>query len=414
MGHSKRAPFSGQQSKPKKIIDNHFDTFFVIHRTSDLKETFHTVSPFLVEKAITGSLGEVESIRKLRSGDLLVEVKTRKQSQQILKLKNLATIPVSVSAHSSMNNCKGVITCGELFNETIEKITAELAFEGVTHVRRISVRRDGKLLPTKHLILTFHRPKLPEYIKAGYMRSPVRPYIPNPLRCFQCQRFGHAKTACRGSITCAHCAEKGHESEHCNAQEKCVNCFGTHTSYSRSCPRWQIEKQIVAVKFKENISYPEARRRVTAQTPVPGISYASATQGKIDKNISRKLSLENSTNSDSEPSGNTVPETPKLQKATLKSKSQKSLALKLSKRGLSPKALPSKLKKSLVHNSVALGLASQGVAHKDLTSIFGGASKGPDLISLHPSEEDEDLKMSCDISPTQSNVPTVSDATKIT
>ncbi|GBN97626.1 hypothetical protein AVEN_98288-1 [Araneus ventricosus] len=170
-----------------------------------------------LEKAISGSLGEIQSIRKLRSGDLLVEVKSRKQSQQILKLKTLGTIPVSLTAHTSLNTCKGVITCGELLNKTVEKITEELNSGGVIHVRRISIRRDGQLLPTKHLILTFHKPKLPESIRAGYIKLAVRPYIPNPLRCFQCQRFGHAKCACRGTITCARCAEIGHDSQQCTA-----------------------------------------------------------------------------------------------------------------------------------------------------------------------------------------------------
>ncbi|XP_055924544.1 uncharacterized protein LOC129956637 [Argiope bruennichi] len=50
------------------------------------------------QKAVSGTLGEVSAIRKLRSGDLLVEVNSRKQSHQILKLKALATIPISIVA----------------------------------------------------------------------------------------------------------------------------------------------------------------------------------------------------------------------------------------------------------------------------------------------------------------------------
>ncbi|GBN34721.1 hypothetical protein AVEN_209368-1 [Araneus ventricosus] len=106
-------------------------------------------------------------------------------------------------------------------------------------------------------------PRLPEYIKAGYVRCSVRPYIPNPLRCFKCQRFGHSKTSCRGTLICARCAVADHENTDCIAVEKCVNCQGKHTSFSRSCPKWKVEKQIVATKFK-NISFPEARRLVKA------------------------------------------------------------------------------------------------------------------------------------------------------
>ncbi|XP_055924574.1 uncharacterized protein LOC129956667 [Argiope bruennichi] len=174
-----------------------------VHRVSDAKESFHNVSPFLVEKAISGNVGEVKSIKKLRSGDLLVEVGSSKQSKQIAMLKNMSTIPIQVSPHPTLNSSKGVISCGELLNVSVEDITKDLKNQGVTHVRRISIRRDGQLLKTKHLVLTFDSPKLPEHIKAGYMRLSVREYIPNPLRCFKCQRFGHSKTSCRGTVTCA-------------------------------------------------------------------------------------------------------------------------------------------------------------------------------------------------------------------
>ncbi|GBL87012.1 hypothetical protein AVEN_67281-1 [Araneus ventricosus] len=121
-------------------------------------------------------------------------------------------VPVTVKPHATLNSSKGVISCGELLNESEEKITAELKSQGVIHVRRITIRRDGQLLNTKHLIFTFDFKKLPEHIKAGYMRLSVRTYIPYPLRCFKCQRFGHSKTFCRETLTCARCAEVGHES----------------------------------------------------------------------------------------------------------------------------------------------------------------------------------------------------------
>ncbi|GBM53263.1 hypothetical protein AVEN_128428-1 [Araneus ventricosus] len=232
MGKRKSGPFSGQQIATNTSKSN-FPTFFIIKRTSTSAETFHSVSPFLVERAITGSIGDVKSTKKLRSGDLLVEVHSRKQSEQIVKLKTFSNIPITVSPHASLNSSKGVITCGELLNVTTEKILKELQGQGVSHVRRISIRRDGQLLNTKHLILTFDTAKLPENIKAGYMRLSVRTYIPNPLRCFKCQRFGHSKTSCRGTLTCARCAEVGHE---------------------------------------------KARKLIKTQTPKPGNSYVSAVK----------------------------------------------------------------------------------------------------------------------------------------
>ncbi|GBO00704.1 hypothetical protein AVEN_14112-1 [Araneus ventricosus] len=274
MDLQKKPPFNGQS-----IVQN-FDTFFIIKRLSENNENFTNVSPFLVEMAIIGSVGIVTSTKLMRSGDLLVEVASRKQAQQILKLNSLSNIAISVQPLVTLNTSKGVITCGRLLNLSNEEITQELGGQGFKDVRRINIRRDGELMPTKHFILTFNTPRLPEYIKAGYVRCSVRPYIPNPLRCFKCQRFGHSKTNCRWTLTCARCAAAGHESTDCTAVEKCVNCDGKHTSFSRSCPKWKVEKEVVATKYKQNISFPEARRLVKAQTPPDGTSYASV----VDKN----------------------------------------------------------------------------------------------------------------------------------
>ncbi|GBL95668.1 hypothetical protein AVEN_24864-1 [Araneus ventricosus] len=268
-------------------------------------ETFHKVSPFLVEKGITSSVGEVKSTKKLRSGDLLVEVESPKQAKQIAKLNSLSTIPVTVNPHATLNSSKGVISCGELLHESVEKITEELSSQGVTHVRRITIRRDGQLLNTKHLILTFDSAKLPEHIKAGYMRLSVRPYIPNPLRCFKCQRFGHSKTSCRGTLTCARCAEVGHESNDCTRTEKCVNCKGEYTSFSRNCFAWKQEKEIITTKIKKKISYQEARKLVKSQTPTPGNTYVSVAKKSISA-PSADSNKDISTVSISEPSDSTI------------------------------------------------------------------------------------------------------------
>ncbi|GBO22335.1 hypothetical protein AVEN_21885-1 [Araneus ventricosus] len=122
MGKKKNFPFSGQHIDHIKPVDKPFDTFFIIKRTTTSNESFHTVSPFLVERAVTAHLGITKSTRKLRSGDLLIEVATRKQAEQIIKLKSLDNIPVAVSAHATLNSSKGVVSCGELLNVPIEEI----------------------------------------------------------------------------------------------------------------------------------------------------------------------------------------------------------------------------------------------------------------------------------------------------
>ena len=149
--------------------------------------------------------------------------------------------------------------------------------------------KNKEKIPTKHVILTFASTKLPRSLRAGYLECPIRPYIPNPLRCFNCQRFGHSKTSCRGKLTCSRCGVVGHESLECEAPFHCVNCSQDHPSYSKNCEKWKIEKEIQTVRTKQNISYREARKIVESRTPIVGTSYAAKTTLNLNKKTFRTI-----------------------------------------------------------------------------------------------------------------------------
>ncbi|GFV26836.1 uncharacterized protein TNCV_3455071 [Trichonephila clavipes] len=243
-------------------------------------------SPFVIHKAIIGIGGEPKSIKKLRSGDLLIETTSALQSKSFLLAKTFLDFPLTVNPHKSLNSCRGVISEPDLLSSSEAEILEGLSDQGVTQVRRISVKKDSSLFPTKNLILTFNSPKLPSNIKAGYLNCKVRPYIPNPLRCFKCQRFGHSQTSCRGQLTCSRCASVGHASTDCSLEPKCINCLQPHPSDSKLCPKWKIEKQIQEIKTTQNISYPEASKLIVPQLPQ---TYAQTT---------RSSTLNNSTQTD--------------------------------------------------------------------------------------------------------------------
>ncbi|GBN37282.1 hypothetical protein AVEN_160353-1, partial [Araneus ventricosus] len=134
-----------------------------------------------------------------------------------------------------------------------------------------------------HLILTFDSPVLPKSVKIAYINCPVKPYVPEPIRCFKCQKFGHTITACRGSKEiCARCSLPDHNSKDCSATTpKCYNCEGDHPAYFRTCPRYRQKKEIQTVKVTKNISFSEARKIVNDRTPTPGLSYASAINSSV-------------------------------------------------------------------------------------------------------------------------------------
>ncbi|XP_055924530.1 uncharacterized protein LOC129956622 [Argiope bruennichi] len=138
----------------------------------------------------------------MRSGDLLIQTKSKKQADTLSKLTTLGSWPIKISLHKTLNFSRAVVSEQSLVQHSDTELVEELRSQGVCAARRIHVRRDGRLIPTKHVVLTFETPVLPKFIRAGYLRCNIRPYIPNPLRCYQCQRYGHSRQSCRGKMVC--------------------------------------------------------------------------------------------------------------------------------------------------------------------------------------------------------------------
>ncbi|GBN99641.1 hypothetical protein AVEN_179945-1 [Araneus ventricosus] len=257
---------------------NAYSKFFIV---SSEKGDLKNASPILIHKTIIEVAGEVKSIKKLHSGQLLIEIMNAKQSENLMKLQKICEIQVKVAPHHSLNHSKGVI---------LEDILECLKGHKVIAVRRIIIKRNNQNFPTKHVILKFNTPVLPKSVKIAYMNCPVRHFIPNPLRCFKCQRFGHTITACRGKQICARCSLPDHNSNNCSSTTpKCCNCNGDHPAFFRSCPRYKQEKEILAVKITKNISFREARKIVNDRTPKPGISYSSALNSVVTPSCSKNM-----------------------------------------------------------------------------------------------------------------------------
>ena len=115
-------------------------------------------------------------------------------------------------------------------------------------------------------------------INIGYLKKETRPYIPNPQRCFQCQKFGHNKNSCKGKAVCAGCGKEWHNLDDCQNDPIWVNCQGDHLAISRDCPKWKIEKDIVSLKYTKKISFADARKRLQSSFDPSKDSYATVTQ----------------------------------------------------------------------------------------------------------------------------------------
>ena len=116
-----------------------------------------------------------------------------------------------------------------------------LTDQGVIGVRNVSVCKNGVLKSTSTYVLTFNTPILPKKIKVAFLSVNVEVYIPNPLRLYQCQVFGHHEDYCMKKPICGNCGGERHcnDDRNCKNTAKCVNCNGNHPVFSRDCPTWK-------------------------------------------------------------------------------------------------------------------------------------------------------------------------------
>lgn len=212
-------------------------------------------------------MGTARKVNPLRSGDLLIEVASAAQSAQISRLCTLVDRPVTISPHRTLNTCKGVIRCRELVGCDEAETLTELSSQGVTAIYNVTVKDgpDGRR-PTNTFFVTFRLPTIPKHLKVGYIRVPVTAYIPAPLRCFKCQKFGHGLKVCKGDTTCAKCGQIDHDTDNCSNEVKCRNCAGKHPAFSKECPKWKLEQKVQQIKVERGISFAEARKIITAES----------------------------------------------------------------------------------------------------------------------------------------------------
>ena len=240
-----------------------FPKYITIKNSNFEEEKITNLSPFVIEKVVEGLIGTAKNVKKLKDNSLLIETFRKSQTEQLLRQTKFYNINVRVCPHQTLNSSKGIIKDPEMKGVSTDEMKEYLQSQGVLNVRRITIKKDGKIIETNTFVLTFNTPTVPKDIKIFYRLIKVEMYIPNPLRCFECQRFGHHEDRCTAAPVCAKCGKEGYcgpRSENCKGTIKCVNCGKDHPAYSNKCEVWLKEKEIIKLKVKNNISYPEARK----------------------------------------------------------------------------------------------------------------------------------------------------------
>ena len=184
--------------------------------------------------------------------------------KKILKTKTFHTTKYRAYLHKKLSTSKGVIKSRELVLAKEEEIASALGKQGVTNIRRISIRKGEERIQTNTYILMFNKPRNPKEVKIGYCFERVEQYIPALLRCFKCQRHGHHKKPVEDDRYVPNAVKTGPDrvEEDCLKQIWCANCQQDHPAYARSWDVSKKEKEILEVKHKRNMSFLEGRKIV--------------------------------------------------------------------------------------------------------------------------------------------------------
>ena len=240
--------------------ENDFPRFIIIESLQDTK--LDQLSPFMIEKIIS-SRSNPKTVEKLQAGNLLVEVESKKHTDNLLKMEIFRNLKCRAYPHAKLNTSKGIVRSKELSLATPEEIEMVFKKQGIKEYRRVTICRNDETIQTHTYILTFEKPSIPKEIRIGYTIERVEQYIPAPLQCFKCQKFGHHKEICRGYQVCGKCGEcDPDQMEHECKSIKCANCHEEHPAFSRSCTIYKKEKEIMFIKHTKNIPFPEARKIV--------------------------------------------------------------------------------------------------------------------------------------------------------
>ena len=215
---------------------------FITIASADVDKPLSSISIFALRKAIDAISTQYEQVSQLRDGKLLILTKNQKIADKFIAVKNLPDLcPVSITMHNQLNISKGIVYAPWLITVPETEIVLEMGVQNVTEVYKFTKIFDGRPKPTGLMLFTFNTYQPPETVEIGWTNVKVSEYVPNPMRCKNCQILGHTKKRCNNNPMCHICNLPPHIETTCT-RTMCANCLAPHQSDSKDCPKFTNER----------------------------------------------------------------------------------------------------------------------------------------------------------------------------
>ena len=212
----------------------------------------------MIEKI--SSWSNPKTVKKLQTGNLLVEVESQKHAENLLKMEKFHSLKYRAYPHAKSNTTNGIVRSKEHSLATPEAIEMTFKKQGIKEYRRVTICQNDETIQTPTYILTFEKPSIPKEINWLLNRKSRAVYTSSP-EMFQMSKIWTPQRNMQRTPSMWQTGE--HDPDHMENEcknIKCANCHEEHSAFSRSCAIFKKEKEMMFIKHTKDIPFPEARK----------------------------------------------------------------------------------------------------------------------------------------------------------
>lgn len=260
------------------------------------QKRMRAANPLKLSKELSLKLGEVDFAKVLPDGNLLISCKNELQAEKARGMKEVGKMKVVSTGRVGERRvvgCKGVIA-GVPVGVGLRELQDNLKGGTVMRVERMQRTKEGVKTDCETVLLEFEGGQVPSRVFLGCMSYPVRAYVQRPLRCYNCQRFGHTAINCKEKRRCARCGgDHGYGDCEEGVQPRCCSCNGRHSVAFGGCEVMRREVQVQQVRAEGGYSYAEAVRIVKGQgRENRGTETREVVEEEVERRVSDRLYVE--------------------------------------------------------------------------------------------------------------------------